>query len=70
MTRADSAREFFAELWPMVERVAVARHAFAPMAANLCRRTDAVWLGLEDEITIERLRDAEEPHGLTGILRH
>ena len=33
---------FVAELRPMLERVAVARHEFAPMAANLCQRTEAV----------------------------
>ena len=57
-------RQFFSELRPLLERVAVAGNQLAVMTPDMREGAEAVDLWLKDEIgMIEGLRDSEQAHG-------
>ena len=53
-----------ASLRPLLKRITVARDQLTAVSAKVRERAEAIRFGLEPELRmIERLWDAEEPHG-------
>lgn len=65
--RADRVRDFFGELRPRPEYVAVAGDEFAAVSGDVSECSEAVDLRPEQELRmIERLGDSQESHGRDG----
>jgi hypothetical protein len=63
--------DFFAELRPRFEQVAVTGDQFAAMTVDIRERAKSVDLRLKDEVgVIEWLRDSEQSHRLEWHRNH